>query len=141
MFSAGGDLTCDVAVCGVDNNSARVTTARYFRKWNVPVIFTAVSADADHGYVLIQEADGPCVGCLFPGVDEDELFPCPGTPAIADILQLMGAFVTYAIDSVLTGRTCSWNYRAAHLYSGDWDTATIRGRKSDCRICTRKEVQ
>jgi hypothetical protein len=85
-------------VCGVDDNPARVTTAQYFRKLSVPVIYTAVSADADHGYVLIQEPDGPCVGCLFPGVDGDESFPCPGTPAIADILQLMGAFATYAID-------------------------------------------
>lgn len=34
----GIDLTCDVAVCGVDNNSARVTAAQYFRKRNVPVI-------------------------------------------------------------------------------------------------------
>jgi molybdopterin-synthase adenylyltransferase len=70
----GIDLTCDVAVCGVDNNSARVTTAQYFRKRNIPVIYTAVSTDADHGYVLIQEPDGPCVGCLFPSVNEDKSF-------------------------------------------------------------------
>jgi len=116
----GFDLNCDVAVCGVDNNSARVAAARYFRKCSVPVIFAAVNADADHGYVLIQEADGPCLGCLFLDIDDDRLFPCPGTPAIADVLQLMGAFVTYAIDSVLTGRARSWNYRAVYLSSGQW---------------------
>ena len=76
----GIDLTCHVAVCGVDNNSARLAATRYFSKRGVPVIFTAVSADTDHGYILIQKADGPCVGCLFPCVDEDESFPCPGTP-------------------------------------------------------------
>jgi molybdopterin/thiamine biosynthesis adenylyltransferase len=132
------DLTCDVAVCGVDNNSARLTAARYFRNIRVPVVFTAVSADADHGYVMLQEPDGPCLGCLFPGVDEDESFPCPGTPAIADILQLMGALATYAIDSVLTRRTCSWNYRAVHLSSGEWDAATLFTRKNDCTICCQK---
>jgi molybdopterin/thiamine biosynthesis adenylyltransferase len=132
------DLTCDVAVCGVDNNSARVKTAQYFRKRSVPVIYTAVSADADHGYVLIQEPDGPCVGCLFPGVDEDESFPCPGTPAIADILQLMGAFATYAIDSILTGRKRFWNYRALHLSSGEWDSALSLSRKGMCAVCHEK---
>jgi hypothetical protein len=43
------DLTCDVAICGVDNNSARVTAAQYFRKRSIPVIIMAVSADAEHG--------------------------------------------------------------------------------------------
>jgi len=131
----GIDLHCDVGVCGVDNNSARVAAARYFRKCSLPVIFTAVSADADHGYVLIQEADGPCVGCLFPDIDDDRSFSCPGTPAMADILQVMGAFVTYGIDSVLTRRKRSWNYRAAHLSSGEWDSATLVTRKCDCKIC------
>jgi len=132
------DLDCGVAVCGVDNSSARVTTAQYFRKRSIPVIFTAVSADTDHGYVLIQAPDGPCVGCLFPDMDADGTVPCPGTPAIADILQLMGALVTYGLESILTGRKRSWNYRAVHLSSGEWDTATVLARKSDCRICTRK---
>jgi molybdopterin/thiamine biosynthesis adenylyltransferase len=134
----GIDLTCDVAICGVDNNSGRVATAQHFRPRSIPVIFSAVSADADHGYVLIQKPDGPCVGCLFPGMNEDKSFPCPGTPAIADVLQLMGALVTYAIDAVLTGRTCSWNYRAVHLSSGEWDTATLLTRKNDCAICGQK---
>jgi molybdopterin/thiamine biosynthesis adenylyltransferase len=133
----GIDFTCDVAVCGVDNNSARVTAARYFLQRNIPVIFTAVSADADHGYVLIQEVNGPCLGCSFPGIEEDAKFPCPGTPAIADILQLMGAFVTYGVDSILMERKRSWNYRALYLSSGEWDTATLAGRKSDCSICAK----
>jgi adenylyltransferase/sulfurtransferase len=37
------DLSCDVAVCGVDNNPARVAASRYFRTTGVPVIFAAVS--------------------------------------------------------------------------------------------------
>src|SRR5262249_34011105 len=40
----GIDLSCDVAVCGVDNNPARVAASLYFRNASVPVIFTAVSA-------------------------------------------------------------------------------------------------
>jgi len=72
----------------------------------------------------------------FQAWAEDESFPCPGTPAIADILQLMGALATYAIDPILTGRTRSWNYRAVHLSSGEWDAATVISRKSGCPICT-----
>ena len=26
----------------------------------------SVPTDADHGYVFVQEASGPCFGCLFP---------------------------------------------------------------------------
>jgi molybdopterin-synthase adenylyltransferase len=137
----GLDLACDIAVCGVDNNSARVVASQHFRQRNIPVIFTAVSANADHGYVLIQEVDGPCLGCLFPGIDEDASSPCPGTPAIADILQLMGALVTYGIDSLLTGRKRSWNYRAIYLSSGEWDTATAVSTKEGCEICARKGGQ
>jgi hypothetical protein len=57
------DLACDVAVCGVDNNPARVAANRYFRSQQMPVIFVAVSRDADHGYVFVQEKAGPCIAC------------------------------------------------------------------------------
>src|ERR1700730_17849555 len=46
----GIDLSCDVAVCGVDNNPARIAASRYFRANRTPVIFTAVSLNGDHGY-------------------------------------------------------------------------------------------
>ena len=35
----GIDLQCNVAICGVDNNSARVAAARHFRSKGIPVIF------------------------------------------------------------------------------------------------------
>jgi molybdopterin/thiamine biosynthesis adenylyltransferase len=60
------DLSCNVAICGVDNNPARVAASRYFRTQGVPVIFTAVSGDGDHGYLFVQEKEGPCIACLFP---------------------------------------------------------------------------
>src|ERR1051326_6546052 len=58
------DLSCDLAVCGVDNNPARVAASRFFRTRRIPVIFTAVSVSGDHGYVFVQERDGACIGCL-----------------------------------------------------------------------------
>jgi molybdopterin-synthase adenylyltransferase len=133
------DLNCDLAVCGVDNNPARVEAAQYFRH-RIPIIFTAVSADADHGYVFIQEPSGPCIGCLFPDIDEEKSSPCPGIPAIADILQLMGALVTYAIDSVLVGRKRSWNYRAMYLSSGECDATSLMSTKGACSLCAQKRA-
>jgi hypothetical protein len=43
---------------------------------------------------------------------DDNRYPCPGTPAVADILQCLGAFAIYAIDSLLFLRVRNWNYRS-----------------------------
>jgi molybdopterin-synthase adenylyltransferase len=109
-LDGGTPLECDIAICGVDNNPARTTASRFFRAKGIPVIFTAVSADADHGYVFIQEATGPCFGCLFPDSVHDNRYPCPGTPAMVDVLQSMGALATYAVDAVLLQRARTWNW-------------------------------
>jgi len=80
-----------------------------FRRKRIPVILTAVSGDADHGYVFVQDKEGPCIACMFPDMVNDDRFPCPGTPAIADILQAVGALAVYAVDSLLMKRTGAWN--------------------------------
>jgi len=59
----------------------RRATSRYFRAAGIPVIFSAGSADADHGYVFVQEDSGPCIGCLFPDIANDDCYLWPGTPA------------------------------------------------------------
>jgi molybdopterin-synthase adenylyltransferase len=128
----GIDLSCDVAICGVDNNPARVTASRHFRSVGIPVIFTAVSADADHGYVFVQERVGPCFGCVFPDAIDSRSYACPATPAIADILQAVGAVAVYAVDSCLMDRSRHWNYRRIVLPDGHWDTATIIKKRPDC---------
>ena len=112
------DLTCDVVICGVDNNPARVAASRYFRMNKTPAIFAAVSRDGDHGYTFVQETDGPCIACMFPDIINDDRYPCPGTPAIADILQAVGSLVVYAVDTLLMNRPRSWNYRRISLADG-----------------------
>jgi molybdopterin/thiamine biosynthesis adenylyltransferase len=136
-IDSGIDLRCDVAICGVDNNPARIEASRYFRSNKIPVIFTAVSASADHGYVFIQEATGPCFGCLFPDSVESRSYACPATPAIADILQIVGALAVYAVDTCLMDRPRNWNYRRIYLSDGDWDTATTIDKRGDCPLTTR----
>jgi adenylyltransferase/sulfurtransferase len=131
----GLNLSCDVAICCVDNNPARVAAARYFRAAGVPVVFVAVSADADHGYVFVQEIDGPCIGCLFPDMVNDDRYPCPGTPAIADILQALAGIAAYAVDSLLMDRPRTWNYRTVRLSDGGLDASTRVQVRRDCRLC------
>lgn len=130
----GIDLRCDVAICGVDNNPARVAASRHFRGLKIPVIFTAASADADHGYVFVQESTGPCFGCLFPDSVDSQTYACPATPAIADILQAVGALTVYAVDTCLMNRPRNWNYRRVFLSTAEWSTGTIFGSRSDCLL-------
>jgi len=133
-IARGLDLTCQTAICGVDNNPARVAASRYFRAKGIPVIFTAVSRDGDHGYVFVQGKEGPCIACLFPDMTGDDHYPCPGTPAIADILQAVGALVVYAVDTLLMKRTRSWNYRRIGLSDGTTDGSAQISAREGCRM-------
>ena len=128
------DLSCDVAICGVDNNPARVAASRYFRGLGIPVIFTAVSINGDHGYVFVQDKSGPCITCLFPDMVNDDRYPCPGTSAIADILQAVGSLAVYAVDTLLMNRARSWNYRRISLADGTLDGVTRVPTRQDCRM-------
>jgi molybdopterin-synthase adenylyltransferase len=133
----GLDLACDLAICGVDNNPARVAVSSYFRACGIPVVLSAVSRDGDHGYVFVQEPGGPCLACLFPDMADDDRYPCPGTPAVADILQAVGSLVVYAIDSILLYRPRAWNYRRITLSDGSQDGATLIPARQGCPICNK----
>ena len=128
----GIDVSCHAVVCGVDNNPARIAASRYFRKQETPVVFIGVSIDANQGYVFVQERAGSCFGCIFPDAVNDASFPCPETPAIIDILQAIGGFAVYAIDSCLMNRPRSWNYRGLCLPDGQWDSTKRINRRSGC---------
>ena len=132
------DLTCDVAICGVDNNPARVEASRYFRSIGIPVIFAAVSRDADHGYVFVQGMTGPCIACMFPDIMNDDGYPCPGTPAVADILQAVGSVAVYAVDTLLMERPRTWNYRRISLSDQRLDGASTIPSKTECPLCNRR---
>lgn len=131
----GIDLDCDVAICGVDNNPARAAASRYFRSKGIPVIFTGVNRDADHGYVFVQGRDGPCIACMFPDIVNDDHYPCPGTPAVADILQAVGSLAVYAVDSILMQRSRAWNYRSIALADSSGDGAALIPVRESCPIC------
>lgn len=99
------------------------------------MIFAAVSRDADHGYAFVQEKMGACIACLFPDIINDDRYPCPGTPAVADILQAVGALVVYAVDTLLMPRPRVWNYRTVSLSDGSFDAASQIAARESCRLC------
>jgi molybdopterin/thiamine biosynthesis adenylyltransferase len=130
----GIDLNGSVAVVGVDNNPCRVFASEYYRKQAIPVIFIAVSRNADHGYVFVQHPGGACFGCMFPDALDDNTFPC-GTPAVIDILTVVAGLASYAIDSLLMPRKRFWNYRDVFL-DGSIPGNTWRVEKrEDCKLC------
>jgi molybdopterin/thiamine biosynthesis adenylyltransferase len=129
----GITLSSDIAIVGVDNNPCRIAASRYFREQHTPCIFTSVSVDASHGYVFVQEPGKACFACQFPKALNDESYPC-GTPAVKDILKVMGGIVSYAVDSLLMERLRTWSYKHVYLcgFPGkDW----LVPRKQDCPLC------
>jgi molybdopterin/thiamine biosynthesis adenylyltransferase len=133
----GLDLAASVAVVAVDNNPCREAASRFYQRLGVPVVFAAVSDTADHGYVFVQEPGKACWGCMFPDEVNDETYPCPGTPAVKDILKVAAGIAVYAVDTLLPGmaRLRVWNYKSIHLCGSapgrDWRVE----RREDCNLC------
>jgi len=131
----GLDVRFDVIVCGVDNDDTRVFVSRYGLDHGIPVVFSAVSDDANHGYVFVQQVGGACFGCAFPRALIPHPTPCPGTPAAKDILNVMSGFSLYAIDSLLMDRKRTWNYRMIHLAGYAPDSKQLIERNPECPLC------
>lgn len=129
------DLKPDVVICGVDNDQARVAVSKYCLEEEIPGVFTAVSRKADHGYVMIQKPGEACWGCAFPDSAKNQKSPCPGSPAVKDILKLMGAIVLYAVDSLFMERAITWNFRDIYLSDPSFDSTGTVKEKEDCPIC------
>ena len=139
------NLTCSVAIIGVDNNPCRIHASSYFLKRKIPVIFTAVSEDGNSGYVFIQESKegSPCFGCLnHSAVEEIQQgilrYPCPNTPAIKDILKTVGGPVLFAVDTLIMSRKRTWNYRVIFLDGSIPSSTAFLERKEGCLICGDK---
>jgi hypothetical protein len=72
---------------------------------------------------------------MFPKSINDETWPCPGTPAIKDILKVVAGVCVYAVDTLLMQRLRLWNYKAVYLDGSvpgmDWQV----DRRTDCQLC------
>ena len=87
--------------------------------------------------MFVQGKDGPCIGCMFPDMVNDDRYPCPGTPAIADILQAVGALAVYAVDTLLTARPRTWNYRRTSLSDPTLDGGSMISQREACELCNQ----
>jgi molybdopterin/thiamine biosynthesis adenylyltransferase len=132
---------CDCIISGIDDELAREGIAEYALTAGIPLITTAVSLDGDGGYVHVQKPGEGCWGCAFPRPKRlrDDLAnyraPCPGTPAIKDILMLVSGAAVYALDALFMARPISWNYREFHLAGFMPDLATRIERVQTCHLC------
>jgi hypothetical protein len=82
-----------------------------------------------------RQIEGPCLACLYPDIADDNRYPCPGTPAVADILQLVGALAVFVVDTILMRRVRLWNYRRVCLSDRDLDGASRLQFRQQCSLC------
>jgi molybdopterin/thiamine biosynthesis adenylyltransferase len=134
----GADLSCDVGVCLVDSDAARLFCARWFRAQHTPLLVAGFSPLADRGYVFVQAgeagADAGCLCCLFPELaGSDRFYRCAAQTA--DLPLVMGGLLLYAVDSLVMGRPRDWNYREVGLGSGVLDVATQVPSRPGCPLC------
>ena len=131
-----------IIFCGVDNDETRIFVARYYL--DIPVLFAAVSRDAGHGTVLVQEPRNACFACMQPQaleadtrVDRHE-GACPGDPAIIDVVGLISMLALYALDSLVMDRPRRWNFKQIALHGNFPDVNTTIERQPDCPVCASK---
>jgi molybdopterin/thiamine biosynthesis adenylyltransferase len=128
-------------ISGIDDELAREEIAEYALIHRIPLITTAVSENGDNGYVHVQKPGEACWGCAFPRKCKlrDDLrnyrAPCPGTPAIKDILMLVGGAAVYALDCLFMNRPIAWNYREFHLAGFMPDVVQHIERLPQCHLC------
>jgi molybdopterin/thiamine biosynthesis adenylyltransferase len=131
----------DCMISAIDDELAREEIAEYALIHNVPLINTAVSENGDNGYVYVQKPGEACWGCALPRKCKlrDDLknyrSPCPGTPAIKDILMLVGGAAIYALDCLFMNRPIAWNYREFHLSGFMPDVVQHIERLPGCHLC------
>ena len=131
----GLDLNSDVVISAVDDAQTRIAIAKYAIEKGIPAVFAAVSRQADHGTVFVQEVGKACFGCAFPNQVRTGRTPCPGSPAIKDIMKTMGGVVLYAVDSLFMDRARRWNLYDLSLVDGTASRYGTVPRRPDCPIC------
>lgn len=130
---------CDLVFCGVDNDETRAYVARRYR--DRPVVFAAVSEDAGHGYVAVQQPGGACFGCfnsraVNPGaVPEAEGGRCPEVPAVFDVLSVVAGLSLYAVDSLVMDRPRLWNFKQVALHGMAPEINAWVERRVACPLC------
>jgi len=124
---------CDVAVVLVDNDDTRAFCSKLF---DFPVIFSAVSINADRCYTMVQVSGNACYRCVIPepkGESEQRCY----LPSCIDVNKLVAALVLYAIDSLIMDRERQWNYKEINLGGFLQDRTEFIEKNQSCPLCGR----
>ena len=131
--------TCDVVVCGVDDDKSRIAISSWALQRDIPLIIMAVTYNADFGYCFVQEP-GACFGCLDPvAFGAPRTTPCVVGSAI-DILKVVGGLALYAVDSLLMDRPRAWNYKEVSLDGDRVEHQMVVAQSADCPLCRRSSL-
>ena len=123
------------AICGPDNDVARVFCAQHFLK-SAPVIFVGIGKNAEHGYVFLQKPGEACFGCYKPSAVGDDRMPCPGVPAVIDILFVVAGLAMTLVDSVLMPqRKVHFNYWDVFPQGAVETKPLTVAKRPGCPIC------
>lgn len=118
VVALGVELTPDLVICAPDNETARLDVCDHYHG-DVPVVFTGLDAEAQGGYVFVQDTAtaAPCFRCYRPPAEADAGAggTCPGAPATIDPTKLVGGVALYAVDTVLMDRPREWETFEFHL--------------------------
>lgn len=130
---SGIPMNADLYIFGVDNNAARVAGCKaFFNK--VPVVILGTGPEANNGYVFVQEPGKACFVCMFPhALESTTRLEC--APSCIDLLKAISGPALYAIDALLMGRPCHWNYREVFLDGVIKDRTLCQERWPDCPVC------
>jgi len=135
FIRAHPNLVPDVGIVGVDNDRARTQACRWYLDHDRPLICIGISRTADSAYVFVQEPGGACLACFMGEVLlSDGGSPCPGAPAVMDVLQVAGGFAVYAVSSLIMPRPRRWNLIQVSMPNGVVRAALIE-KRTDCPMC------
>jgi len=135
------EVSPDAVISGVDHNPARTEAVQYSLERDIPLICVGVARDGSGAYVFVQEAGGeaPCLGCyLGQDLTGNGVKPCPGTPAVLDVLQAVGGFALYGLSSLIMDRQRTWNL--AKLFMATAGIQSLEIVKDPlCPLCSKAE--
>ena len=135
-------IRIDVIVCGIDNRvpGTRLWLCKYGLERTMPVVFIALSEDADWGYLFVQEVEKACWSCALKPelvVQSSEEDTCPRVPASCDLQRVACGFAIRAIDTLLMPKMKrDWNFRTFSMSRGEFGGARMVQKRAGCNVCS-----
>jgi len=128
----------DVVLDGLDNISARRALNRACVKLGVPYVFA--TALQTYGLVsTIIPGETPCLECIFPGVDDEDLPTCATVGVHPVILNLVSSIEVFEAVNILTGSEprLKGKLMVCDLYTLYFHPVDV-SRSENCYVCSSR---